>query len=206
VARLLVAGAIVGAVLGFGSVAGTTSVLTVYNGLGVPVRVGAGKERVAVPPFSSNRIDVQLDETSTVEARTAAGELIEQFTPTLSGHAQRYVYNVAGASPLVEWTATYGPATASPPRFLGAPRWTTSSADVLFAAPPESVKSKSGGATRTVLTGLGERAPAEVLKVLGNEDERKRVIALHAKWDNPKAPHTKEWQGMAMEQAPASRP
>jgi Zn-dependent protease with chaperone function len=199
VARLLVAGAIVGAVLGFGSVAGTTSELAVYNGLGVSVLVSVGKGRVTVSPFSSNRIDVRLDETDTVEARTAAGELIERFTPTLSGHAQRYVYNVAGASPLVEWTATYGPTAGSPPRFLGAPRWITSSADALFGQPPASVKSKSGGATRTVLSGLGERAPSEVLKVLGSEDERRRVIALHAKWDHRNAPHTKEWQGMVKE-------
>jgi len=197
-ARLLAAGVIVGAVLGFGSVAGTTSVLTVYNGLGVGVEVSAGKGRVPVRPFSSNQIDVQLDDTSAVEARTAAGDLIEQFKPPLSGHAQHYVYNVAGASPLVEWTATYGNAAAQPPRFLGAPQWTTSSADVLFAEPPASVRTKGGGATRTVLSGLGERAPEEVLKVLGeNEAERQRVIALHAKWDHASAPHTKEWQGMA---------
>jgi uncharacterized membrane protein YtjA (UPF0391 family) len=37
-ARLLVAGAIVGAVLGFGGVAGTTAALTVYNGLGTTGR------------------------------------------------------------------------------------------------------------------------------------------------------------------------
>jgi Zn-dependent protease with chaperone function len=196
-ARLLVAGAIVGAVLGFSSIAGTTSVLTVYNGLGVPIRVAAGKGALAVQPFSSNRIEVQLDETSTVEARTAGGELIEAFTPPLSGHAQRYVYNVAGASPLVEWTAAYGSAKAGPPRFIGAPRWMTSDADVLFANPPESVRTKGGGATRTVLSGIGDLAPGEVLKVLGSEGERRRVIALHAKWDHPKAPHTQEWQGMA---------
>ena len=37
-ARLLVAGAIVGAVLGFGSIIASTATLTVYNGLGLPVR------------------------------------------------------------------------------------------------------------------------------------------------------------------------
>ena len=197
VARLVVAGAIVGAVLGFGSVAATTSVLTVYNGLGLPVQVSAGNAHVAVAPFSAARIDVQLDEKSTVEARAADGTAIERFTPALNGRAQHYVYNIAGASPLVEWTAVYGSAAERPPRFLGAPRWLTSSADVLFADPPESVKTKGGGAIRTVLTGLGDRAPAQVLKVLDNAAERKRVIALHAKWDRHNAAHAKEWQALA---------
>lgn len=195
-ARLLVAGTIVGVVLGFGSVAGTTSTITVYNGLGLPVQVSIGSQRLSVPPFLAKVIDVRLDETSAVEARSVDGSLIERFTPLLSGHGQNYVYNVAGASPLVEWTAVYGSATRRPPRFLGAPRWFTSYADVLFADPPRSVQSKGNGATRTVLTGLGDRPPAEVLGVLTNDAERARLISLHAKWDAPDASNTKNWQAL----------
>lgn len=198
-ARLLVAGAIVGVVLGFGGVAGKTSALTVYNGLGLPVSMTVGSEQVTVAPFSAQELNVELDQNSAIEARAPDGSVIDRFTPPLSGHAQRYVYNVAGGSPLVEWTAAYGSASERPPRLLGAPRWFIPSADVLFAEPPKSVKTKGGGAIRVVITGLGNLDPAEALKALRNETERKQVIALHAKWDRPNAPHTREWQAMARE-------
>jgi len=198
-ARLLVAGSIVGMVLGFGGIAGTTSTLTIYNGLGLPVSMTLGEEQITVGPFSAQELDVELDQTSIVEARAPDGRVIDRFTPSLSSHAQRYVYNVAGASPLVEWTAVYGSASERPPRLLGAPRWFIPSAEVLFAEPPKSVKTQGGGAIRVVLSGLGNLEPREAMKALRSEAERKQVIALHAKWDRPSAPHTKEWQAMAQE-------
>ncbi|BAU49360.1 peptidase M48 family protein [Sulfurifustis variabilis] len=196
-ARLVVAGAIVGTVLGLGSLAGTTAILSVYNGLGAPVKVSVAGQQVTVAPFAARQIDVRLDEATTVAARSLDGRLIEQFRPELIGRSQHYVYNVAGAAPLVEWTAVYGSATERPPRFLGAPRWITSSADVFFKEPPKSVKTKSGGATRRVLSGAGDRAPSEVLELIKNEAERNQVIVAHAKWDRQNAPHAAEWQAIA---------
>jgi hypothetical protein len=201
-ARLLVAGAIVGAVLGFGGVAGTTSMLTVYNGLGTTVKVSAGDQQLSLAPFSARQIEVRLDEKTTIESCAADGSVIERFTPSLSGHAQRYVYNVAGAGPLVEWTAVYGSASERPPRPLGAPRWLTSSADVLFTEPPKSVKTKGGGATRSVLTGLGDGPPTEVLKLVKSDVERKRIIGAHARWDQGNVRYTTEWRAMAEDQQP----
>jgi Zn-dependent protease with chaperone function len=200
-ARLLVAGAIVGAVLGFGGVAGTTSMLTVYNGLGIAVKVSAGDQQLTLAPFTARQIEIRLDSATTIESRAADGGLIERFGPQLSGHAQRYVYNVAGAGPLVEWTAVYGSAGERPPRPLGAPRWFTSSADVLFAEPPKSVKTKGGGATRSVLTGLGDGPPSEVLKLVQSDDERRQIIRAHARWDRDSARYTAEWREAAAEQS-----
>ncbi len=201
-ARLLVAGAIVGVVLGFGGVAGTVSTLTVYNGLGATVKVRAGDQQVTLSPFSARQIEVKLDEKTTIESRAADGGLIERFGPQLSGHAQRYVYNVAGAGPLVEWTAVYGSASERPPRPLGAPRWLTSSADVLFAEPPKSVQTKGGGATRSILTGLGDGPPSEVLKLVKGHGERTQVLRAHARWDQGSARYTTEWRAMTEEQQP----
>lgn len=199
-ARLVVAGAIVGAVLSFGSLAGTTSVLTVYNGLGARVSVSVGKERLALAPFSAQQVDLQSADKTVLVARTQDGSVIEQFEPELTGHPEHYVYNVAGAAPLVEWTAAYGSATERPPRFLGAPRWTTSSAEVLFSKPPASVQTQGGGAIRFVLSSIGDRAPAEVLKLVSTEAERKQVIFAHAKWDPSNGVHTSEWQALLMPQ------
>lgn len=195
-ARLLVAGAIVGAVLGYGNIAGTTAAVNVYNGLGVSVTVNAGGQRITLAPFAAGEMEMVLGDDTVIETHAAGGDLIERFTPPLSGHAQRYVYNVAGASPLVEWTASYGAAAEQPPRFLGAPRWLISSADVLFAEPPASVSTKGGGATRSVLTGVGHRAPAEVLQLLKSDAERDHVAQAHAKWDRANAPYAREWQAM----------
>jgi Zn-dependent protease with chaperone function len=206
-ARLLVAGAIVGTVLGFGSVAGTTSPLSIYNGLGRAVEVRVGAQRIALAPFSAAHRDFELSDALTIETRTTGGDLIERFSPNLAG-AKHYVYNVASASPLVEWTAVYGSATKQPPRYLGAPNWLASSADVFFADAPESVKTKGGGATRLVLSGLGDRPPAEVLNLLANETQQKQVIAAHAKWDSANTPNAQEWQAIANQlsgQSPAEQ-
>lgn len=196
-ARLVVAGAIVGAVLGFGGIAGTTSTLTIYNGLALSVSVHAADRKAIVAPFSASEIEVKLDEASTIEASTADGTPIEQFKPQIGGHSQHYVYNVAGASPLVEWTASYGSAAEQAPRYLGAPRWLVSSADFFFTEPPKSVKIKGGGATRTVLASPGDQAPAEVLPLLQNDAQRRQVIIAHAKWDRSDARHSGEWQALA---------
>jgi hypothetical protein len=163
--------------------------------------VSTGDQQLSLAPFSARQIEVRLDKTTTIESRAADGSVIERFAPALSGHAQRYVYNVAGAGPLVEWTAVYGSAGERPPRPLGAPRWFTSSADVLFAEPPKSVQTKGGGATRSILTGLGDGPPSEVLKLVSDNVERSQVISVHAKWDRDSARFTAEWRGMAAEQS-----
>ncbi|HEU0265382.1 MAG TPA: hypothetical protein VFR01_06600, partial [Geobacterales bacterium] len=195
-ARLLVAGAIVGVVLGYGSITGTTSTVSVHNGLGRLVTVEVGKKQLTLTPFSSTDVDLQLDETTVITALARDGRVIERFTPALTGHTQHYVYNVASASPLVEWTAIYGEATERPPQFLGAPRWLTSSADVFFAEPPQTVKTEGKGATRTVLSGLGGEPPADALKLLKTEAERQRVIQAHATWDEEKRPNTQQWRDL----------
>jgi Zn-dependent protease with chaperone function len=197
VARLLVAGTIIGMVLGFANVTGVTSTVSIYNGLGRAVQANVAGQKVFVAPYSAREIEVPLTEDCRIEATTDNGTLIESFTPPLGGHGQHYVYNVAGASPLVEWTATYGSATEVPPRLLGLPKWTTSSAEFFFAEPPKSVQTKSTGATRLVLAGLGERAPNEVLSALRSDQERRQVIDLHAKWDLPNSPHSQEWKSLA---------
>jgi Zn-dependent protease with chaperone function len=197
-ARLLVAGAIVGSVLGFGSIAGTFSDLAIYNGLNVALTVKVGDKSLAMQPFTSRQVEIKLNEPLTIETTTRDGVPVESFVPPLEDRAQHYVYNVAGASPLVRWVAAYGNAAEVPPKFLGAPRWSAVSVDVYFAEPPQSVRIKSGGTTRSVLSGLDlEHSPAEWLGLLNEDTERARVIQAHAMWDQETAASTAEWKAIA---------
>jgi Zn-dependent protease with chaperone function len=193
-ARLAAAGGIVALVLGAGMQQGDAT-LTIYNGLGTAVRVLADGRETMVAPQATARLPVAPQDSHTVAAYSAAGSLIEQFDASDGGGAP--VYNVAGAAPLVEWTASYGSAGKVPERRLGAPRWLGSRADFLFAKPPEKVSSRSGN-TRTVLEGLAALSPQEQMQLLTSDEERYRVILLHARWDDMRRPDTAEWLAFAV--------
>lgn len=196
--RLLGAGAIVGAVLGFSGSASQESDISVFNGLSQPVQITLGEQHFMVAPYGSYNLAVRLDEKTELLAQTRTGQEIERFHPDLQGHSRHYVYNVAGASPLIEWTAAYGNATEVPPRKLGAPRWLAAGADVYFTEPPANISTKSGGGTRKVLSGAPANAdPQAVLKLLDDETERRRVAATHVQWDAPNTPQISRWQALS---------
>jgi Zn-dependent protease with chaperone function len=197
IARLLVAGSIVGAVLGFSGMAATSTTLSIYNGLARDTIVRVGAQTVNLPQFSSRDIDIELSNKTSITTKTSDGAEIETFSPTLTGHTQHYIYNVAGASPLVEWAAVYGSDTKQEPRLLGALRWTISSVDVFFSEPPDSVSIKSGGATKWVLDGGGDRTPEEIFSVLPSEEDKKQVALAHIKWDKLDAENTQKWKDLA---------
>jgi hypothetical protein len=202
VARVLAAATIVAAVLGFGGNVGIASV-TVYNGLSTPVVVRVGAQEVTVGPYASETRDIDASIAYRVEARTRKGDVIEAFTPELAGSFAHFVYNVAGAAPLVEWTAVYGNVPPEPERYLGAPRWSRTSADVLFAEPPESISSSGGGARRTVLTGLGNSAPARQLAMIEAEGERLSAIESHVRWDATTSANIMSWLVAAQHMLPS---
>lgn len=195
-ARLAVAGGIVAVVLGVGSLSGMAT-LTIYNGLGRPVLVRIDDEAVQLAPFSHEERSVPSQRHLRVEARTSDGAVIEAFDSDKLDTGAEGVYNVAGATPLVEWTMTYGAAGGAPDRRLNAPRWLQSHADVLFAKPPESISTKGDGGTRTVLEGLGHYPPGQQLGLIGDDKERLRLIALHARWDETSREYTDDWLTLA---------
>jgi hypothetical protein len=202
VARVLAAATIVAAVLGFGGNVGIASV-TVYNGLSTPVVVRVGTQEVTVGPYASQTRDIDASIAYRVEARTRKGTVIEAFTPELAGSFAHFVYNVAGAAPLVEWTAVYGNVPPEPERYLGAPRWSRTSADVLFDDPPESISSSGGGARRTVLTGLGNAEPGRQLAMIEGEDDRLRLIESHVRWDATTSANIMGWFAGAQHTLPS---
>lgn len=197
IGRVAVAGGIVASVLGAGMLTANDSTLSIYNGLGRPVSVKVGTQSVTVGAFSATEMAIPIAGPLPIEARSGDGRLIDSYSPELSGHGAHYVYNVAAASPLVEWTASYGSAAKVPPHLLGAPHWFSTHVDVYFGDAPQSVSTKGSGATRTVLSGVGEREPREQLGLVDQDDERIRIVRLHAQWDEPHQPNTEQWKAIA---------
>jgi Zn-dependent protease with chaperone function len=207
-ARLLVAGAIVVAVLGassFNAGHGTSifndaPALMVHNGLDIPAVVNVDGHSVSVAPGTTAPLALPAFGKHHVEARSADGRLIESFNAEArsNGHP---VYNVAGAAPLVEWSATYGRVPERPQRLIGALRWLDSAADDVFRTPPKSVSGTkySDGSYRTVLEGLDKLAPLMQLQVLGDDKERQRVAMLHARWDRTDSTQIQSWMDIAGE-------
>ena len=202
VARVAAAATIVAAVLGFGGTVGTATI-TVYNGLALPVVVHIGVEQFPVPAFGWHAQSVDAAATYRIETRTRQGKVIESFTPEIPGSFANFVYNVGGATPLVHWTAVYGNAKRRPEQMLGAPRWTRTSATVLFEKPPESVKTSGGGATRQVLSGFAEVSPGQQLALHTDSAERRQAILAHARWDATSSAHIVSWLMMAQSDSAA---
>ncbi|MBK9265652.1 MAG: hypothetical protein IPM54_38415 [Polyangiaceae bacterium] len=124
---------------------------------------------------------------------------IEVFATPVARDA-RYVYNVAGATPLLEWPAAYGNMVAAPPKQLGAPRWFAPNARYLFEESAQRRTVSAGRAMGAELDMPRERTPQTILALASDEDEKRRIIALHAEWDLPKTRHIGEWLGRAAEQ------
>jgi hypothetical protein len=193
--RLAVAGAIVASVLGFGGAA-QSATLVIYNGLSATVDVRAGELQVTLAPASTTTLEVAPIPELSIETR-CQGALVEAFLADASTHEGAFVYNVASASPLLEWTAAYGNASEVPEKPLGAPRWSTSRADVLFAAPPRDVRTRGGGATRRVLRALDEGSAMGLSRQATDDGDRERMIAAHARWDSASSQHVLEWLELA---------
>jgi hypothetical protein len=185
-------------VLSVGTTVGVTLV-NIYNGLGRPVNVSIGETSVRVPAFSHAKLTVGNDEDYPVRTVTDSGELVEQFDASIPVGSDESVYNVAGASMLVEWTQTYGSAAQIPDRMVGPQRWATSSADDVFEEPPESISTSrsSGGGQRKVLGAFGHDNPSAVLQMLDDEKQRAQVIRTHARWDPSDGRYTGYWLALA---------
>jgi Zn-dependent protease with chaperone function len=197
-ARLTVACGIIAAVLSVGTVVGTTLV-NIYNGLGRPVTVTIGESSIQVPAFSHAQLAVGDDEDYPVRATTERGQVIEQFDASIPVGSDESIYNIAGASMLVEWTATYGSVGEVPERMIGPVRWTTSSADHIFEKPPESISTSrsSDGGTRDVMEAFGHDNPSALLAMLPDEKQQAQVIRTHALWDTSDSHYAAYWLALA---------
>ena len=150
-------------------------------------------------------VEVPQSGKITVRTLTASGELIETFDEELDGVNARYFYNVAGAVPLVEWTAVYTssavgqrPPTEHP---LGTLRWSVTDADHIFEEPPERIQVKENSeGRRDVLTASWQLPPYSQTQSIKDEKERTRVIRTHARWDATESAQYYEWLALAAQE------
>ncbi|WP_083444532.1 M48 family metallopeptidase [Herbaspirillum rhizosphaerae] len=196
-ARFAVAGGIIGGVLLVGSSLSSLEV-AVYNGLGRTVQVSIDNRSVTIPRYSYRAVGVSHADSYHVETRDESGRVIESFDGDTNNGNVGLFYNVAGASPLVQWTATYGAAAPQPPKMIGAVRWGNTSVDDLFKEPPQSIKSKTGG-IRTVLSAAGSADATETLSMVP-VDAAAQVVAAHARWDERGDRNVAGWLNLAMKQ------
>ena len=194
-ARFVVAASIIGAMLGFGGHVGEATV-TIYNGLGRPVTVSVGDQTVRAEAFASASVALPPG-IHHVTASTTNGTPVESFDAIVEHAFGNYVYNIACAGALVEWTQVYGDAHGEAPRMLGASRWTETAATTLFTDPPTSLSTSGTGGTMLVLSGVASESPDHVLGILKDERDEPAVIAAHARWDAPGRPYTVQWLALA---------
>ena len=199
-ARFAVATTIVGGLLGLGMWTGGAATVTIYNGLVTPVVVSAAGEQVAVGPLQSAEFSPPADAQLSVQARTAAGEVIETIVVDASNSLADYVYNVAAAAPMVEWTAVYGATAERAPRFLGMPVWFRTDADLLFREPPDEVHSAGSGGSRDVLDGFGNFDPQFIGEYLPDGVSTAAIVRTHASWDNAQSSNFLSWLVLASSQ------
>lgn len=190
-ARLAVAGSVVGLVVWTAGAVDRVTV-AIHNGLNRSVRVAVGDRHVELSPQKSTEVELGYRSSVHVVTRTLFDEPIETFVAELPHSMGTYVYNVAGADALVRWTAVYGNVAPMPERPLGATRWVETDAEILFDDPPRSVKTKGGGATRSVLSAPAT-SPTGVLALLKNADDRRAMVETHARWDETNRRQALEW-------------
>lgn len=196
-ARLVVAGGILAGVLGFGM--GLAKIpVTVYNGLATRVVVEVEGAKLDLAPYGHADIDLTHAGWHSFVTKHSSGREIEHFGESVE-QGRHYVYNVAGAAPLTQWTAVYGSAAERPPLKLGAGRWMMASVDYLFEEPPSSVDTKSGGATRTVISAVPDLPAPRMLYRVEAASERQQMIVNHAEWDDASSAHVLGWIEQAEE-------
>lgn len=187
--RATVAAAVLLPALGLSGNVGTPT-LHIVNGLAQTVKVTVGDQKFLVAKKNVAKVDINSSGSVTVRAETNDGEFIETFEADTGGAFDELVYDVAQATPLVQWTALYTKGTPPPPVPQGAPRWFIARQDDVFRQPPRTVSSKAP-TTRRVLEADFEGARGESL--VTNPDERRAMITAHAKFDPVTEPELVAW-------------
>jgi Zn-dependent protease with chaperone function len=199
VLRLIVAAAIVGAVVITGS-RFSDNALAIYNGLGRSVKVSIEGKETSLAPSSFAHLSLPERSAYHVEARTADGQVIESFDGP-ANEGSMLIYNVAGAAPLVQYTALYTRASngggSNNLRNLGAPRWSGSRADYVFAQPPQTISSREQPQKEVVRALSADFAPWQLLGTLKDDAARTAMIKTHITWDDSGSSNFMSWLSLA---------
>lgn len=181
-ARFAVAATIIAVVLGMGGHIGQAS-LYIYNGLATSVQVKIDQTSFTLQAGQYQTIDLNTQSHHQISTSLPDQRLIEQFTAASDQHGVTYIYNIAAAIPMIEWSQVYGRANPEPNRHFSDERWFASHAEVFFSEPPASMRSKKGGETVRVLSAGADISVPQQLDFYKDKTIRQQVIDLHARHD-----------------------
>ena len=163
-----------------------------------------GDVKTTARPNRPVTLDIPQSGTVSVRALSSEGEVIESFEEVLTGANAKYVYNVAGAAPLYEWTVKYTehPANQPPPveRPVGAVRWSVTHVDHVLEDPPHQISiDRNSAGYREVLSAYSLVRPYGQTRMVKDSQDRTRLILAHARWDGTDSEHIFEWLSLAEE-------
>lgn len=167
-----------------------------YNGLSRPVVVDIGGHHTQVAAHHHEALILPPGAGQTVITRLPDGPELERFTVDLAADARPVVYNIAGASPLAQWTAGKTPATVADLEALGNPRWITPRADIFFPSPAAAratVAPQASPSAPLALTSLANLSPWRQVQALGPGGDAPGLIRIHIRWDPEDSPITLGW-------------
>lgn len=197
-ARVAAAILIIGATLGVGYYTSSME-LYVYNGLDLSINVSINGKAYYIPSFTVEEFSMGSGGQVEIESFTVEGKFIEQLTYPIEKTGDPYVYNVAGAATLLEWSATYGGDITYPSMQLGNERWLRTPAEYIFKDPPDQIRTSSSGITRkVVLSAFGQGGPYEAYDYVDRETDMKDAIFAHVEWDHPNSQHLMSWMSYLM--------
>lgn len=201
IARAAAAAAIIGATIAavFYTDANTGTEIQIYNGLSNSVSVQMGKQLVVVEPHAATQVTLKDLHHLHVSTKTLEGLPIESFDPYINAASGKFIYNVAQAATLYQWTAFYGYEGTSNDRSLGAPRWLKNKSDYYFEEPPStmSTSSSSRGTRRTVLSAISNENPLQMVSMVESEEIQELLIRSHVKFDQTGSKDLLSWITLA---------
>lgn len=173
---------------------GGTSDVVIHNGLERTVHVQVGAQHVVLGPHEHDEVELEMGPVR-FATTTAEGASVESFQEELDRGTGYYVYNVAEADGIYEYTVTYGNVAEREPVLMGSARFQHVSANHVFTEPPTQISTRrhSQGGTRSVIEALPrELVPRTRLSNIP-EEEHTRVATAHARWDTLDAEFLGSW-------------
>ncbi|WP_405207623.1 M48 family metallopeptidase [Aquimarina sp. LLG6339-5] len=191
-AKFAISSVLIGGALFLGSFSQSTN-LTIYNGLETDVTVAInGQKRVKIPAKNNESISIDYNTDYNIVTNRFDGSNIEKFNETSGSPGQEYVYNIANAGVFFEYTAYYGSGNSYIPkqRNIGAKRWFSSEADYILKTPPER---DDIGTKKDVLVAYSDINPYDMISMVSDSSELKKLICTHVKWDTEESTNILNW-------------
>ncbi len=200
--RMTMAAGIMAVVLATTWSVGAATVV-IYNGLNIPVQTSVASTVVNVPPHQHRSVSVDANRSTEIATTTRNGTLIESFDASTGQAFGTYVYNIAGAVPIVQWYAVYGNVPQPPPINLGLKRFQITNARYVFEQPPTQIESSSKGGTRSVIEAAPGLHPMQLLGMLeeeagaDKESRKQQLIETNLLWAKPDSRYLTVWASLA---------